>query len=436
VKVKRKPADEWSQQPTRTIAHLDGFTSRRVRLSSYGGRADRRVEATGFFRPVLQNRRWYFADPEGHLFLNLGLCSVSPGRSRRNRESLAAKFGTEEVWAGRTTRLLRDYHFNGLGNWSAVDVLRGASEPLIYTVSGSFMGSFGRRHNLTHQRPGHLGYPNDTIPVFHPGFEPFCEEYARTLVTRKSDPFLLGYFFDNELPAPPDLLDKSLALDASNEHLKPGRDAAAAWLRRRKNGETVSASDINAEDREAFREFVFDRYYSLTGGALRKSDPNHLHLGSRLHGGALRSPGVLRAAGRHLDVIAANVYWQWSPDPAMIGMWRSEARRPFLITEFYAKGDDSGFPNSSGAGWIVPTQEDRAMFYQNFCLGMLETGICVGWHWFKYMDNDPEDLTTDPSNRDSNKGIVTIDHRPYTALLERMKPLNEQVYALADYFDR
>jgi hypothetical protein len=116
--------------------------------------------------------------------------------------------------------------------------------------------------------------------------------------------------------------------------------------------------------------------------------------------------------------------------------WRTHLKRPVIITEFYAKGADSGFANTTGAGWLVETQKDRARFYQNFLLSMLESKMCVGWDWFKYMDNDPEDLSTDPSNRDSNKGIVKIDYEPYQELLDGMREFNREVYALTDYFDR
>ena len=74
-------------------------------------------------------------------------------------------------------------------------------------------------------------------------------------------------------------------------------------------------------------------------------------------------------------------------------------------------------------------------FYQNFTLGLLESKTCVGWHWFQYMDNDPANNKTDPSNRDSNKGLYNVDYEPYTPLLEQMKSLNQQIYALIDYFD-
>ena len=92
-------------------------------------------------------------------------------------------------------------------------------------------------------------------------------------------------------------------------------------------------------------------------------------------------------------------------------------------------------PNTSGAGWIVKTQRDRGNFYQHFALGLLESKVCVGWHWFKYADNDPDDTNADPSNIDSNKGIVSNRYEPYPELLQSAKRINERSYRLADYFD-
>jgi hypothetical protein len=134
-------------------------------------------------------------------------------------------------------------------------------------------------------------------------------------------------------------------------------------------------------------------------------------------------------------VIAVNLYGQWSPSQEMLRQWEAWSERPVIITEWYAKGDDSGMENLTGAGWTVATQQERGWFYQNFTLALLESQVCVGWHWFKYKDNDPRDRTTDPSNRNSNKGIVTAAYEPWRPLLDAMQQLNGSAYALAEWFD-
>ena len=130
-----------------------------------------------------------------------------------------------------------------------------------------------------------------------------------------------------------------------------------------------------------------------------------------------------------------NYYRAWTPDAATMQSWSRLSGRPILITEWYAKGVDSGMPNTGGAGWLVKTQRERGLFYQNFTLALLESKVCVGWHWFRYSDNDLEDKSVDPSNRDSNKGIVNNRYEPYAPLLAAMKLLNQRVYFLANYFD-
>ena len=115
------------------------------------------------------------------------------------------------------------------------------------------------------------------------------------------------------------------------------------------------------------------------------------------------------------------------------GKWSG---KPFMVTEFYTKGEDSGLPNTTGAGWNVHTQQERGWFYQNFCLRLLESKCCVGWHWFKYMDNDPEDTRTDPSNRDSNKGMVKWNFEPYQELTDAMKQFNDRTWRVVEFLDR
>ena len=113
--------------------------------------------------------------------------------------------------------------------------------------------------------------------------------------------------------------------------------------------------------------------------------------------------------------------------------WGEWSGRPFMATEWYAKGMDSGMANITGAGWTMTVQKDRGRFDQNYTLSLVKEPGCVGRHRFKYMANDPTNAKVDPSNLDSNMGIVSNLYRSYPDLLDMMLALNFNVYALRDF---
>ena len=59
----------------------------------------------------------------------------------------------------------------------------------------------------------------------------------------------------------------------------------------------------------------------------------------------------------------------------------------------------------------------------------------MGFDWFKFLDNDPDDLTTDLSNRNANKGVYDNYGNEYTELTSYMQELNTQKYNLIKFFD-
>jgi hypothetical protein len=436
VDVKNKPADaEWKPRDVRLLADLPATVrdAGPVPLSRYGGDARTRLRASGFFRvEKLPAGRWTLVDPDGHPYYNVAVAVVkaSVGRSETALAARRAKYGGEAAWAEKTADELRALGFNGTGAWSDDRHLRANPRPLPYAVVWDFMSSYGKKRGGTKQLAGHIGYPQGAIFVFDPEFEKFCDAHAAAkLAPLKDDPWIVGHFSDNELPFRPTTLDNFLKLPADD----PGGAAAREWLKKRGVASDAKPSD---EDRAAFLEFVVDRYYRIVSAAIRKHAPDHLYLGSRLHGRALRAEPVWRAAGRHLDVVSVNIYGMWTPDKSLFRKWEEWSGRPFLVTEWYAKGMDSGLSNVSGAGWVVKTQADRGKFYQHFALGLLETPNCVGWHWFRHLDNDPDDLSTDPSNRDSNKGLYNIRYEVYPELGDAMSALNHRVHRILDHFDR
>lgn len=440
VAAKAKPSDaQWRQMPTRTLGSLAGFRPEPdVPVNRWGGWAAERRAGPGFFRVHREpDGRWWLLDPDGCLFLHVGVAGVYRGLESAALKTTRERFADGPAWADFTLGLLREHRFNGLGGWTEAGAVRGNAAPLPYTVSVDFCGDFGRRLGITRVDPGNTGYLNDVPPVLHPDFATWCESYAREKAAPlRGDRMLLGFFSDNELPLRREMLDGALALPVDHPAGGPVRAAAEAWLRARRGAAEAGTKPAatTAEERAAFLGHVCEVYYSTVAAALRRHAGPHLYLGSRVHGRATRFPEVFRAAGPHVDVVSVNLYHAWSADAERLAMWTRESGRPAMITEFYAKGEDTGMENESGAGWLVRTQRDRGLFYQNFVLGLIESGSVVGWHWFKYRDNEPWATETDPSNRNSNKGVVSWDYRPFAGLLGPMRELNVQVYPLTRYF--
>lgn len=434
VDVKHKPNDRaWKAFDTWTLAHADGFQIRTepAKTDAFGGDPTRRAEAKGFFYQQKIRDRWWLVDPEGNQFIHIGMCSVSPATgSDKAKAAFERKFGSNEKWAEQTTELIWANGFNGSGSWSKDKLLSEAAHRVVYCPNWNFMSSYGKKRGGTFQKPGHIGYPNNAIFVFDPEFETFAMEHAKQLASTKDDPWLLGHFSDNELPFRKDSLDNFLRLPKEDH----GYKAAWAWLQKRK-GDRADQKIISNEDRKDFHEFVVERYFAIVSKAIKAHDPKHLYLGCRFHGDLKNSEGAFRAAGKYADIISVNLYGSWTPSSKQLENWVKWSRRPFMITEFYAKGVDSGMPNNSGAGWLVKTQKDRGLFYQNFCIGLLESKGCVGWHYFKYKDNDREDRSADPSNTDSNKGIVTAYFEEYADCLKLMKEFNLNVYDMIGWMD-
>ena len=411
VKTGSKINYPWCLRKVTDIHSLVDYTpeNKIIKLSQYGGDIRRNVGGTGFFRVQSLNGRWFLIDPTGHPYISAGFNSVK------------VKGNNEEY----IIHTLRDTGTSTIGCWSDYEKLRKVQEPLSYSVSLGFINGFmqSQPKKENHGNGWKRRYPNLTISVFHPDFENFADKYAREKIgILKDDPYCIGYFSDNELPFLFDALDRYLELPEDDY----GHLAAKQWLE--ENG-IAHRNMISHNDRMKFLGYMADRYYSVCNRYIKKYDPNHLYLGSRLHGydnSLLRSTTsmpVFKSAGKYADIISINLYGTIGLNPAELNRFSDWAGKPIYITEFYAKGMDSGLDNNEGAGHIVPTQEDRGIFYQNFTLLLLQSKSCVGWDWHRFID--PES---------SNKGLVDKDYKVYRQFQSKVKELNEQKYSLADFF--
>lgn len=370
-------------------------------LNQFGAAAKHKIAKPGFFRVIKKSNRWWLVDPEGCLFISKGVNSV---------ESERVGSPDKEPWASDTYDLLIKSGFNTLGRWSDSIAFSAIGKPMPWCATLSFMKSYDKQRSF---KNGGNGFPNETLPVFDAEWPTFCEQYAKEETgSFAEDRWLLGYFSDNELPFRPDALSKYLSLPSDDA----GYIAANRWMHENK----IKRSHVDDPDTQAeFLKLVARRYFETVATALKKADPNHLYIGSRLHGRCINE-SVLRASAA-CDVVSINYYHRWNPEKDRTSEWEEWSGRPFLVGEFYAMKVADKMTKADGAGFRVLNHEDAGLFYHTYTAGLLrDIPSCVGWHWFKYADDTPE----------WQKGIVSKEGEVHKILVEAMKTINEQAYSL------
>jgi agarase len=385
-------------------------------------------------------------------------------RSRVSPYTVAVtkKYGSRDQWVQATAKSLMAWGFNTLGAWSDNDLAMEdvGGKHLVYTtildLGAGFVG-----------RTGGAAWLKGIFPdVFDPDFKAYCHEEARKrCLPLKNDPNLLGWFIDNELRWGPDLRSQEELL-VSFLNLAPhapGRDAALSLLRQRypdiarfndiwgtsfpswqeavraHQFATPPGTDRRAAyapnvggaqtsskaaalafvaDCDAFLVLLAERYFRVTQEAIKSADPNHLVLGCRFS--IVPAEPVVVAAGKYLDVIAFNCY---QSDPTSELETYSRQNKPLLISEFSFRGQDSGCPNTRGAGPVVATQMDRTTGFEKYARAALANRDLVGYQWFELTD-EPKEGRFDGEN--SNYGVMDINDCPYAVLVEKMTEVNNQ----------
>lgn len=425
--------EDWVQKEARTVSGLVGYTEKDIPMGKYNDRTDVELPKTGYYYTTKQDEKWWVVSPDGHPLVHIGINSLNLNASDRVLFTYSVKYKTPERWADDAISLLQRYGFHGAGSWGDVEQIRAFNERhnahFSYCIQLDMISSY--RDTLDKSR----GYSKSSklFPVFDEAFLDYCDDRSSELLKYSEDPNLLGYFFDNELTFARDMLDWYLKLPLNDS----GYIATVNWLKERN---LTTQSNLDDQTRDEFRAFVLDRYYSIISSAIRKYDPNHMLLGNRFYwndriyfndnqSGMLTNPLVFQTAGKYLDILSCNYYFRWTPVEEEINAWTEWSGLPFMLTEWYVKGNDTGLPNITGAGAIVGTQKERGLFYQHFALKLLESPNCVGWHWFRYQDKGEWG-----KRRNSNKGIVDYDFKPYYNTLDGMLELNRQIYSLRDHF--
>ena len=384
----------------------------------YGGYKSTKAKATGFFRVEKIAGKWWFVDPDGHLFLSVGSDSIGTTvtTSTQGREQLFAVLPPAEVsgrgaasfyvwnlvrrfgpdwtakWIDLTTRRMAAWGFNTIGNWSDQRLADSHRTPYVYTSHG--WGGTG---------------PMGVADVYAPNFaEAVDRAAAQQCDARRDDPYLLGYFLGNEPPWPG---RESVAVDAI---LAGPQSPLQQELRK-----FLAVSDTPDLRRE-FLYGVYRKFVETVTAAIRRHDPNHLSLGLRF--GSTTPVEIVRLS-KVFDVYSLNNY-AYSPNQAEIEKVREAIDRPILIGEFHFGVPGRGMPPGLKQ---TANQEERGVAYRYYVENSFADRNIVGAHWFEWVD-EPSTGRFDGENY--NIGFLDVTDRPYPELVEAAQATHRRLMAV------
>lgn len=496
-----------------------------LKRSSQRDRGDYRATgpsgASGFFKTALLptadgNSRWVLITPEGNPFFSIGVNAVQSANSQtfvhgrefmftalpRDGTPLARFYGAqdsaddlpanagaqrgrgfgkgrtfdfyranlfrrdgadfERQWLQRTRERLLRWRFNTVGSWSDVAVSDNSVEDsarIPYTRTLHVAGNFGK---LSDGNDWWSGIADPFDPRFSQALESAVASGTRST---RSDPWLIGYFVDNELgwgdgaatdPRTRYGLAYSALRAGGSEGARGGEGGdevsgegahakraliqllkyrhdgsierlSTAWKSRYASWDDLQAPLATeqlpdgaipavAADLSAFLELHAQRYFEQVAAALKRHDPDHLYLGARF---SSRTPEALAACARWCDVVSFNLYLP-SIDSGFESTAFHRLGKPALLTEFHFASNDRG-PFWNGV-MAVPHEADRGPAYARMLQSVLANPDFVGAHWFQYLDQPVTGRWLDGEN--GHLGLVAITDIPWTEFVEQAGEAN------------
>jgi len=419
------------------------------------GWAGTKGKRTGFFHAERIDDKWWVIDPAGSAFYIIGTDHVNYNVHsceklgyapyHRNCERI---YGTEEKWADTNVARLRRWGFNSLGANSSPSTRHKRLAHMEFLGMGS---SFSGVDYIT-EKTTWTGFPN----VFSPDFERFCDRLARRhCAPLKDDPWVIGYFIDNELEwfgksgslfsdafkRPADHSARIALVDLLRERYRNDVKAFnAAWktdiaefddLLELTQAPRPATPEAESDVRE-YARLAAERYFAVSASAIRRHDPNHMVLGCRFAGAA---PDVWDIAGKYCDIVSVNSYRTVDLEKGVLAdgyeedlaEWYRKTKRPLMITEWSFPALDTPLPSEHGAGQRVPTQKDRARAFTIFQKLLFATPFVVGSDFFMWVD-EPALGISSTFPEDSNYGLVNENDKPYKLLTEAARKLHPLVY--------
>ena len=403
--------------------------------SKYGGyKVAQTQHATGFFRTECIDGRWWFVDPEGYLFLSVGVdCIYNAGggavRNIEQRDGMLPQLPPEKYiqHTDRASGTIANYHdwnlerrygdgedlferaanvtfkrmdkwgVNTIGNWSDKRLERMNRKAFMCTLypAGADAGLMG------------LG------DAYEPDFREQLERSMRpTIDPNRDSPWLIGYFMGNEpVWVGQEQRVCQMILDGRDRAIKT---ALKDFLNH--NGDTP-------ETRKTFVREAFRRYIEEVKAMQLKLDPNHLCLGYRFGDINAVDADMMAICSKVFDVLSFNCY-ALAPDKQMLDRVLAQSGLPMIIGEFHFGSVDRGQGQSL---WQVDSQAERGIAYRYYTEnGYAHPGL-IGTAYFTWYD---QDVLGRFDGENYNCGCIDVTDRPYREQTEAMAATAARLYSI------
>jgi len=364
---------------------------------------------------------WWFKDAEGKKFFSLGVDCIPQcfGHAEPNPLDPAVE--------KQTASWLASWGFNTAGSWSSPSIWKHA-----YVVD--------QIYSL---------YRHNESDVFDDNFwEPtFRNHVAKEVAAFPDKKRLIGYCLDNELSWETYEIYRIYLKKKADS---PGRRELVSYTAKFYDNDIAklnedwgtkysSFADLAEKDfpesypdrlwklMSAFRTHVAETYYRRYSGLVRELDPGRLILGVRWAGWAEKE--VYIAVSRYFDVNTVNLYNRYGEMEDFLVELYENTGKPVLMTEYTF----SGYPRPgkpSGLFCEVYSEENRALGYRKYVLGMARAPFMVGMHWFMWADYAVKEGQSPWASPDRTVGLVTSDgKKPYETLVAECARTNAEVAA-------
>lgn len=443
----------------------------------YGGlqnsAAEYGLQQTGFFAIQQAGGRTVMTDPDGNVFFSIGVNGITTNETYTQvagREgiyewipSFTGPFATAfrgnpndfsyflanrikktgqpydaDTFFAEAVDRLRKWGFNTAGAWSG----SGASAqhfPYTKMLPSSSDMAWAQVDGMHY------------FDIFVDGAEQKIDDaFAAKLPAWKDDPYLIGYFMENEInfqkipsviPAAKasKVASKRRLIDLLKEKYNGDIGAFnAAWNTNAADFSELYETPLNAgtpqalDDMYDFIRLYAETLYGTVAKVFRKYDPNHLLLGDRWLIGAVRNDRLrdilAEAAGKYFDAISINYYSKNLEPDFLRSIHDKSGGKPVLITEFNYGTSDQGL---NGGVISVETQDERQLRYRKYVEQAASLGFVIGAHWFNYVDQPLTGRWWEGYTGERyNTGLVNVADRPYKTFLQGVKTSNDDIYSV------